>query len=128
MQVFAAVPILSVSNLDHSVRYYVDVLQFTVDYRYGDYAGLHLGDGRIRLTCLSKNDVGNFRDGSVYFICDETDVYFDEIRARGAIVAKAVCASSDGSSEFAVHDLDGNELTFVAESTADKQPSSKRQH
>jgi catechol 2,3-dioxygenase-like lactoylglutathione lyase family enzyme len=43
MEVTGAAAVLHVRNLDQSIRYYVDVLAFSEEFRFGDYAGLKMG-------------------------------------------------------------------------------------
>ena len=116
MPVFAAIPMLPVSNLDDAQKYYVDVLGFEVDYRYQNHAGLHLGDGFIRLREVGLHDSNS---GSAYFICADIEPLYDSLKARKAIIRKELSTAADGNSNFIVRDLDGNELIFASETVAD---------
>jgi hypothetical protein len=50
MKTQGVAPVLQVSSLHYSLNYYKDVLGFTEDFRFGDYAGESMG--RSRCICV----------------------------------------------------------------------------
>ena len=111
----ALIPIFFVSDVDAAERYYVDVLQFTRAFRYGTYLGLRLNSCELHIT-----DPGEPQQkagtASAYMICDEVDQYFHTINQKGAKIKTRVGDRQYGMRDFAVFDLDGNQLTFGCDS------------
>jgi catechol 2,3-dioxygenase-like lactoylglutathione lyase family enzyme len=107
---FAAV--LTVSNLDASLQYYVDVLGFREEFRFGNYAGLIRDECRIHLSQQGNPNSGTPGTGAVYIFCDEVDAYFALISSRGARVDGEPKDYPYGLRDFIARDPDGNMLTF----------------
>ena len=105
------IPIFYVTDVDAAVRYYTTVLGFAQSFRYGTYAGLTLGPCELHVT-----DPGEPRQipgtGSGYLICDEVDAYFGRIKAAGARLKNEPADRPYGMRDFAVFDVDGNQLSF----------------
>jgi catechol 2,3-dioxygenase-like lactoylglutathione lyase family enzyme len=115
MKVLGAAPVLRVSNLASALRFYRDVLGFTVEFEYDDYVILELGQSQVHLaTPDTGKPVGG---GTVYVFCEEVDEYFGKIRARGESSSGLAVIREPGDQfycmrDFRIHDPDGNELTF----------------
>ncbi len=109
---FAAV--VTVSNLEAALRYYVDVLGFREDFRFGNYAGIERDVCRIHLSQQGNPNAGTPGSGAVYIFCDEVDAYFAEITSRGARVDAEPKDYPYGLRDFVVRDPDGNMVTFGA--------------
>lgn len=114
MKIHGAAAVLPVSDLDASLRYFVDVLGFSEDFRFGQYAGIKRDDCCLHLSAHGNPNTGTPGTGSVYFFCDEVDDYFAAITQR--------CATTDGEPknydygmrDFITRDPDGNQLSFGA--------------
>jgi len=110
--------IFSVSDLELSVKYYVDTLGFTIDWRYGTIIGLKYGNVLLQISAPS---VGTNRkatgEGNVYIFCDEVDQYFHDITAKGAFILVGLADREYGMKDFAIRDPDGNILSFGKEIT-----------
>jgi uncharacterized glyoxalase superfamily protein PhnB len=114
MNAHVATPVFQVSNLNAALKHYIEILGFTEDFRFGDYAGVKLGEACLHLSGHSIHDrpVGG---GTAYFFCDEVDAYYAEITGKGAI-SKAEPKNYDyGMRDFLVVDLYGNHLGFGCE-------------
>ena len=114
MKSLSAASVFQVANVESALRFYTDVLGFSEDFRFGDYAGVKFGDVCIHLCghSVHKRPVGG---GTVYVFCDEVDSYYAEIEAKGA---SAKCAPRNydyGMRDFTAVDLDGNHVTFGCE-------------
>jgi uncharacterized glyoxalase superfamily protein PhnB len=110
MKVFSASPVLCVADTETALNFYRDVLGFEVGFRYGDYVGLDFGDAALH---VCKPGAGKpAGGGAVYVFCDEVDVYFDTIRARGAQPEREPADQRYAMREFSICDPDGNRLTF----------------
>jgi uncharacterized glyoxalase superfamily protein PhnB len=107
----SVVPVFLVANVDAAVQYYTAVLGFRLSFRYGTYAGVELGAAELHLT-----DPGEPRHvvgaGTAYVLCDEVDAYFARIQSAGAVVKNPPGDRAYGMRDFAVFDLDGNQLSF----------------
>jgi predicted enzyme related to lactoylglutathione lyase len=110
MKVLAAAPVLRVSDLGAAVRFYRDELGFTVEFEYGDYLILEIGDAQVHLAMASEGKPAG--GGTVYVFCEEVDEYFAKIRAGGAKVVREPDDQFYCMRDFRIHDPDGNELTF----------------
>lgn len=111
MKTKAIIPIFYVVDVDDAAGYCTRVLGFAQSFRYGTYVGLRMGSFELHIT-----DPGEPRQivgsGSAYVICEEVDGYFLSIKAAGA---KLKCDPADrtyGMRDFAIFDLDGNQLSF----------------
>jgi uncharacterized glyoxalase superfamily protein PhnB len=105
--------VLQVADLGVALAFYCDVLGFTEDFRYGNYAGVYLGKVEVHL-CLHtiwKRPVGG---GAVVIVGDEVDAYCAGIRERGARILAEPADQEYGLRDFVVSDPDGNVLTFSA--------------
>ena len=85
MKTQGVAPVLQVRSLDDSLKYYAEVLGFTEDFRFGDYAGVRHGEVLLHLCAhdFHKRPIGG---GTVSIFCDEVDSYFEEIKKSGAVV------------------------------------------
>jgi uncharacterized glyoxalase superfamily protein PhnB len=114
MQTFSAIPVLHVANIDEALRFYTAVLGFSEEFRFGDYAGLRMGEAGLHLTTP-----GDFRrpvgGGTVYLTCDGVDDYHDAIVSRGAHPKSPPTNAGYGMRDFVVDDPDGNQLSFGCE-------------
>ena len=112
------VPIFYVSDVSAAVEHYVTVLGFAHSFRYGTYAGLTLGSCELHVT-----DPGEARQivgtGTAYVLCDEVDAYFAKIKAAGARLKTEPGDRTYGMRDFAVFDLDGNQISFGCDAHPD---------
>lgn len=115
MKTQGVAPVLQVSSLNDSLKYYGQVLGFMEDFRFGDYAGVRHGEVLLHLCAhdFHKRPIGG---GTVSIFCDEVDNYFDEIKKKGAIVKVGPENRPYGMRDFMVLDPDGNHLSFGCES------------
>ncbi|MEZ0385809.1 MAG: VOC family protein [Verrucomicrobium sp.] len=106
-----AATVFQVSNLDEALKHYIEVLGFSEDFRFGDYAGIKLGEVCLHLSGHSIHDrpVGG---GTVYIFCDEVDTYYADIVSKGAKVKAEPRSYDYGMRDFVAVDLDGNHLGF----------------
>ena len=111
----ALIRIFYVADVDAAERYYIEILQFTRAFRYGTYVGLRIGQCELHIT-----DPGEPRQvpgtGAAYLICGDVDEYFDALKKVGARLKSVPQDRPYGMRDFAVFDLDGNQLTFGCDS------------
>ena len=111
MKPVALIPVFYVANVDAAVQYYTSVLGFKQSFRYGTYAGLKMGSCELHVT-----DPGEPRHiagaGTAYLLCDEVDAYFSQVKAAGARLKTEPGDRMYGMRDFAVFDVDGNQISF----------------
>ena len=121
MKVFGASPVLRVASIANALKFYRDVLGFTVEFEYEDYAGLSLEHAGLHISrALSGKPAGT---GAVYVFCDGVDEYFGKIRGRGAAPEREPADQCYAMRDFSVCDPDGNRLTFGC--SIGKEPGDK---
>jgi uncharacterized glyoxalase superfamily protein PhnB len=104
--------IFHVKDVEEAIRYYTDVLGFTVDFRYNDLAGMEYNTVMIYLSGPKQGLKKAVGEGSVYIFCDEVDDYYQSVSGKGAKTEITLDDRPYGMRDFAVSDLDGNSLTF----------------
>jgi len=105
--------VIHVSDLERALKYYTEILGFTFDFKFGDYAGLFNGEACIHL-CGPTNPGEKKPIGSAHCCidCDDVNEYHDEISAKGAIISFPIGDRAYQVRDFAVQDHDGNTLVF----------------
>jgi catechol 2,3-dioxygenase-like lactoylglutathione lyase family enzyme len=111
MKIVGAATVLQVTDLEVSVKFYRETLGFEEDFRYGDYAGMHLGELYLHL-CAHKVWRRPVGGGAVSVVCDEVDQYCARLRMLGATIRLEPTDEPYGMRDFVVSDPDGNVLTF----------------
>lgn len=114
MKIHGAATVFPVRDVDASLRYFVDVLGFTEEFRFGEYAGIQRDDCCIHLSAEGNPNTGKAGTGAVYIFCDDVDGYFADIAGRGAANAQEPKDYEYGMRDFTMRDPDGNQLTFGA--------------
>ena len=110
-----AAAVFQVANLEASLKHYCDVLGFSEEFRFGEYAGLKFGEIYLHLCGHNAHNrpVGG---GSVYLFCDEVDGYYAKLKRKGANLKSEPKDYPYGMRDFTAVDLDGNHLSFGCES------------
>ncbi|QDU25633.1 Bleomycin resistance protein [Anatilimnocola aggregata] len=112
MKINSAATVFTVTDLDASLRYYVDVLGFREAFRFGQYAGIERDECRLHLSQQGNPNASQPGSGAVYIFCNEVDGYFAEITGRGAVAAEEPKTYEYGMRDFIVRDPDGNQVSF----------------
>jgi len=105
--------VFQVADISTALAFYRDILGFTEDFRYGNYAGVYLGNCALHLCAhtIWNRPLGG---GAVVIIGDEVDIYCPTIQARGATILAEPADQQYGLRDFVTRDPDGNILTFSA--------------
>lgn len=113
MKALSLAVVVHVSNLDAALKYYTDVLGFTLDFQFGDYAGLVYNNVLIHLNGPTNQGTKK-APGSAHFCidCDEIDQYYQLIISKGALVEVPLADRVYGMRDCAVNDPDGNTIVF----------------
>ncbi|HEY4327956.1 MAG TPA: VOC family protein [Mucilaginibacter sp.] len=110
-----AATIFHVSYVERSIEYYTGVLGFTVDFRYGDLAGMVFGNVLIYLSGPAQGVKRAIGEGSIYIFCDDVNEYYLNIKSMGADISVDIEDRAYGMRDFGIADPDGNFLTFGME-------------
>jgi catechol 2,3-dioxygenase-like lactoylglutathione lyase family enzyme len=124
MKITGAATVFPVTNLDASLAYFLNVLGFKEDFRFGQYAGIKHGECCLHLSQQGNPNTGQPGTGAIYIFCDEVDGYYADITARGAVTDAPPESYPYGLRDFITRDPDGNQLTFGAP-TKGEQPASE---
>ena len=126
-----AVPFFAVSNLEVSVRYYVDGLGFEITKHWIDagklrWCWLQCGGAALMLQEFrtaghdSWTPTGKIGEGvSIYFICDDALAIYREIKARGIQAARPFVGN--GMWVTSLSDPDGYRLAFESVTDAPEE-------
>jgi catechol 2,3-dioxygenase-like lactoylglutathione lyase family enzyme len=104
-------PVLSVSDLPASIRFYADQLGFSIGFTAGDpiqIAGMNMGFGSLHLRRGTPSPAG----AAVYLVLDDVDALYEHQRSKGVAIASAPSNKPWGLREYQVQDRDGYTLTF----------------
>lgn len=104
-----ALPELPVDDAAAAVRYYRDVLGFTVNYEQDDLGVLDRDDIRILLLKRTPEHTGI---GSAYVYVRDADMLYQELVKSGADVQSEPVSQPWGLREFSIRDIARNRLTF----------------
>lgn len=108
MKTFGSATTFHVSDLDASLKYYTEVLGFSERFRFGDYAGIEYGEVQIHLSGPKSTNKKETGQGGIYIFCDDVDVYYKEVVARGARTQAAPKDYDYGMRDFVIEDPDTN--------------------
>lgn len=111
MNTHGITPVFQVSDLGAALKHYTEVLGFSEDFRFGEYAGVRLGEACLHL-CAHQIHGRPVGGGTAALFCDEVDAYCAAIKARGARVKTDPQDYPYGMRDFMVMDPDGNHLSF----------------
>ncbi len=113
------VPVFQVANLEAALKFYSEILGFTEDFRFGNYAGLKFGAISLHLSEQTSDGRSEYKkplgSGIAYLFCDEVDAYYDQIKSKGAPTKYPPQDFPYGMREFMTVDPDGNHVAFGAE-------------
>jgi predicted enzyme related to lactoylglutathione lyase len=116
-------PVFLTSNLETSLRYYVDVLGFTVGMSSPPaYAIVKRGSVEIHLAGPMLAQDHTAGQGSCYIFCDDVDALHSELTARRALKVLAVEDRPYGMRDFCCSDSDVNKIGFGQLMEARPQP------
>jgi len=108
-QLEQALPNLPLTDVSAGVKYYCDVLGFSINYAQHDLGVMY----RDKITlCLIARTEKHTGIGSCYFYIRDADTLHAELKARGANIQGEPVSHPWGLRDFHVLDLEGNSLGF----------------
>jgi len=112
MRFHAIMPVLKVSDFGISLRFYVDVLGFAVEWRSEDTAAL--GQGEMALMLSTAEHMGSASPvftGVLYFDMTGVREFWSVIEGKAPVVWE-LTETDYGTLEFGIRDPDGYTLGF----------------
>jgi catechol 2,3-dioxygenase-like lactoylglutathione lyase family enzyme len=121
-------PQLRTTDLEASIRFYVDKLGFTLAFRWEDfYAGLCAGDAELHLKRVDAPDpsIAHVAEGDhvhLYIHVDDIDACDDALRARGVPVLQGPVDRPWNTREIVLRDDQGHTL-YLSQPLTAKEPA-----
>ena len=120
MKIHASSPYFFVSDIEKSVRFYVDILGFDQPKLWGDppMFAMPSKDGFIVMLNQDESKVphpnGRDKCWDAYFWCDAVDEFYQSIAEKGVDIVHGPEIREDyGMKEVGIRDLDGYMLVFA---------------
>jgi uncharacterized glyoxalase superfamily protein PhnB len=115
MKVLALTPMLQTEDMDESIRFYTEVLGFTLDNRDESWGWAHLTLGHVSVMFSSPNEHAEISksifSGSFYFRVQNVDDVWEKLKDKTA-VCYPIENFEYGMREFAIYDNNGYILQF----------------
>jgi predicted lactoylglutathione lyase len=111
------IPILNVRNVPASVRFYVNVLGFQLDWGEGDnseYASVSRDDHAIMLSQADQGQSGTW----IWIGLEDVQSFYEECKAKGAKIQEGL-TNYPWAYEMRIEDPDGHVLRFGSEPRED---------
>jgi catechol 2,3-dioxygenase-like lactoylglutathione lyase family enzyme len=111
-------PQLRTTDLDASIRFYVEKLGFTLGFRWSDfYAGICAGPAEFHLKRVDARDpsidyVAAGDHVTLYFQVDDLDALADSLASRGVALLAGPVERPWGTRELILRDDQGHTLYF----------------
>ena len=116
MAVLALAPQLRTTDLDASIRFYVEKVGLTLEFRYSDfYAGLRAGPCRVHLKLSDEPDpsiafVRAEQHFHLYLNVDDVDAMAERLRSHGVVLHQEPADTDWGTRELAFEDDQGHTI------------------
>jgi lactoylglutathione lyase len=120
-----AVPFFAVSNIEASLRFYVDGLEFEMTKKWIDegklrWCWLQIGDAALMLQEFRKPPEGKLGTGvSICFTCNDALAIYREVKARGVQVSRPFVGN--GMWVTSLSDPDGYRIDFESVTDAPEE-------
>jgi catechol 2,3-dioxygenase-like lactoylglutathione lyase family enzyme len=106
------IPMLPVADVRRAIDFYVDKLDFRMDFNAGSYGGVRRDAIEVHFWRTDDPDLA--KNASCRIEVTEIRKLYSAYRERGVIDSDGdIAAKPWGTTEFTVTDPDGNGLTFV---------------
>jgi len=124
MRIIGVIPQLRTTDLGESIRFYIEKLGFTLEFRYRDfYAGIRAGDQVVHLKQVDQKDPSiDFVDEGdhihLYLQTDDADRAAEVLKENGVPLAREVQDTAWATREFVIKDDQGHILYFGEDRSA----------
>src|SRR6056297_639036 len=114
-KLFACVIVLMTNNIDKTVKYYKEVLEFQVVKHYEQeepFAACYRDDVEIVIVEAKKGEIISNQDRygagyDAYLVPEDVDLFYQEIKDKEVKIVSEPKITSYGSKEFKIEDIDG---------------------
>jgi uncharacterized glyoxalase superfamily protein PhnB len=110
------VPILYVTDIEHTIRFYCEVLGFRCAGQFEGWASLHRDSAELMVSLPNEHlpFEKSLFTGSFYFHSDDVDSLWADLREKAPVVYP-IENFDYGMREFAIRDINGYVLQFGQE-------------
>ena len=118
-KIHSAVPVIGTDNIEKSLKYYIEVLGFTLDFKYGDppvYAGVKSGEAEIYLTNdphLAKGIKESKLVPEVFIWVSDAESLFKDHINKGAEIVEPLSDRPWGARQYVVREINGYHIKFA---------------
>lgn len=118
MNIRSIAPQIRTTDMDSSIRFYTEVLGFSVAFRFEDfYAGIRAGDQKFHLkyVCDPDPSIPFVDEGGhlhLYFETDNVSAVANRLKDKGVELVKDVHETDWQTREIVLHDDQGHTLHF----------------
>jgi uncharacterized glyoxalase superfamily protein PhnB len=118
-KIHSTVPVISTGDIEKSIDYYITVLGFLFDFKYGEplvYAGVKCGGAEIYFTHdtnLASAIKEKKYNPEVFIWIEDAENFYKEHVSKGAEVVEPVSARPWGSIQYVIKDINGYHLKFA---------------
>ena len=118
-QIYSTVPVIATDDIKASLSYYIDVLGFSLDFKYGEptvYAGVKSGSAQIYLT--HEPDLVNVikeknLSPEIFIWTPDAVRLFKEHVDKGAEIFEPISDRSWGTRQYVIKEINGYHLKFA---------------
>jgi catechol 2,3-dioxygenase-like lactoylglutathione lyase family enzyme len=117
--IHSTVPVICTDDIDRSLSYYIDILGFSFDFKYGDppvYAGVKSGNAEIYFTCnpaLTHLIKENGLPPDIFIWVEDAGLLFKEHTDKGAEVVEPIAERPWGARQYVIKEINGYHLKFA---------------
>jgi uncharacterized glyoxalase superfamily protein PhnB len=118
-KVHSTVPVIATDDIETSIAYYVNVLGFVFDFKYGEpivYAGVKAGTAEIYFakdtTLINRLKENNLNPEIFIWIVD-AEISFKEHAGKGAEIIEPLSDRPWGAKQYVIRDINGYHLKFA---------------
>lgn len=118
-QIHSAVPVIGTDDIEKSLSFYVNVLGFSLDFKYGEpavYAGVKSGDVEIYISKDPELVLGIKEKGltpEVFIWVSDAVSLFKEHVKNGAEIIEPLTERPWGALQYVVKEINGYHLKFA---------------
>jgi catechol 2,3-dioxygenase-like lactoylglutathione lyase family enzyme len=118
MRITGVIPQLRTTDLNQTIRFYVEKLGFALEFQYEDfYAGVRTGDHVVHLKHVDEKDpsIDDVEHGGhlhLYLQTDNASAAADELKRLGVALERDVHDTPWATREFVIKDDQGHTLYF----------------
>src|SRR5215213_185626 len=116
LKIHSTVPVIATDDIESSIAYYINVLGFAFDFKYGEptvYAGVKGGSAELYFT-KDAALVNTLKEESFYpeiFIwIEDAATSFQEHTSKGAELVEPVSDRPWGAKQYVIRDINGYHL------------------